>query len=368
MSRIRLGDMLVQAQMVTSAQVDEALALQKERGIGRLGTLLVELGYVSEMQLAQVLSNQLSVPWVNLYHVDFSRELLNLIPAEVAEKYGCVPVYVRKVRKQGDTLFVATDDPTNESALTVIAQHAAMPVKPMVASSSDVRDAIRVYYFGGRPSATAAAAPVKKKAPSIAAPPPTRPSIAPVELDDSELEDEEGPELTVAEIPRAAKVPEEAVTSSEAEALTSAELEAAPELAAEAKTQASVESPPEPVVAPQPVPAEQSRPAIAPAAAAEPAPAPKKKARTITLTLLDGTTVTLPAPGQKKAAEQAPQESLTTRDLIAALQARAEGKDVSAVLPDARWEPIVAALLSLLLRKGLIADWEFVEEWSKHRR
>lgn len=118
---------------------------------------------------------------------------------------------------------------------------------------------------------------------------------------------------------------------------------------------------------------EGSRPAIAPAAlAAEAAPvpaaAPQKKARTITLTLLDGTTVTLPAPGQKKAAEQAPQESLTTRDLIAALQARAEGKDVSAVLPDARWEPLFAALLSLLLRKGLIADWEFVEEWSKHRR
>ena len=126
MSRIRLGDMLVQAQMLKPQHVDEALAVQKERG-GRLGGILVELGYVSEMQLAQVLSNQLSVPWVNLYHVDFSRDLLNLVPAELAEKYSLVPVYVRKVRKSGDTLFVATDDPLNDAALSAISQHVSMP-------------------------------------------------------------------------------------------------------------------------------------------------------------------------------------------------------------------------------------------------
>jgi type IV pilus assembly protein PilB len=327
MSRIRLGDMLVQAQMVSPAQIDEALAHQRERG-GRLGELLVELGHVTEVQLAQVLSNQLSVPWVNLYHVDFSRELLNLLPAEMAEKYGAIPVYVRKVRKQGDTLFVATDDPTNDLSLAEIAVQVDMPVKPMVASSSDVRNAIRVYYFGGRE--TAATAPiVKRRPPSIAAPPPSAvPSIAPIELDPAEL-DEEASEPSIA----AATAP-------------------APAAAAAAPA-------PSPAAAPTPTPA---------AAPAAPAPKKKKRGKMITLTLLDGTTVTLPASGDKKGAEDVPDEALTTRDLIQALQARAEGKDVSSVLPDARWEPLFAALLSLLLRKGLIADWEFVEEWSKHRR
>jgi type IV pilus assembly protein PilB len=87
----------------------------------------------------------------------------------------------------------------------------------------------------------------------------------------------------------------------------------------------------------------------------------------ITMTLLDGTVVSLPVGG-KKAAEEPADESLTTRDLIAALVARAEGKDVSAILPEGKWEPIFAALLAILLRKGLMADWEFVEEWSKHKR
>lgn len=320
MSRIRLGDMLVAAQMVTQQQIDEALAFQKARG-GLLGEALVELGYLSEMQIAQAISNQLSVPWVNLYHIDFSRELLNLITPEFAEKFGCIPVYVRKVRQQGPTLFVATDDPTNDAALQEIADMINMPVKPMVASSSDVQNAIRVYYFGGKPLASSP----QPKRPSIAAPPPAKPSIPPVELDVTELEVE---------------LPELKISSSPA-----------------AKSEQ-----------PKPAPKKSVRPA--PAAkekTAEPSPTPQKRpAKMITLTLLDGTVVTLPA--KKKQAEEAPEQGLTTRDLIAALIARAEGKDVSSILPDQRWEPIMAALLSLLLRKGLIADWEFVEEWNKHRR
>jgi len=58
---------------------------------------------------------------------------------------------------------------------------------------------------------------------------------------------------------------------------------------------------------------------------------------------------------------------LTASDLVQALMAKAHGKDVSSVLPDGSWEPLFAALLSLLIRKGLIADWEFVDEWKKKR-
>ena len=55
-------------------------------------------------------------------------------------------------------------------------------------------------------------------------------------------------------------------------------------------------------------------------------------------------------------------------DLIAALRARALGKDTSAVLPDANWESLFAALLSVLIRKGLVADWEFVDELARHSK
>jgi len=103
--------------------------------------------------------------------------------------------------------------------------------------------------------------------------------------------------------------------------------------------------------------------AAAPAEAAAPT-----GVKMVTLTLLDGTTVRLPAPGSKRQdAQQATEGGLTASDLVSALLARAQGADVSDVLPDQQWEVLFASLLTLLIRKGLLADWEFVEEWKKRQ-
>jgi hypothetical protein len=91
----------------------------------------------------------------------------------------------------------------------------------------------------------------------------------------------------------------------------------------------------------------------------------------IELTLLDGTTVRLPAKTRKRSgpARDEPrqtEEQLTARDLVAALRAAAHGADASDILGEnARWEAMFAALLSLLLKKHLIADWEYVDEYRK---
>lgn len=291
--RLRLGDMLVAAGLVTEAQVQEALSTQRDTG-RRLGETLVELGYVTEGQMTQVLSNQLSIPWVNLYHVDFSRELLELVPAEVAEEHRLVPVYVRHVRRHGDTLYVAMDDPINTDALQKVADHAGLPTKPMVAAPTDIQNAIRVYYLG----------------------------LAPLE---EEPEEEEGEAQVI-------------LVDDDEEEPPSEAREAAPE---------RDEGP-----------------------GAQPSMPPPPRSRSFrTLTLLDGTVVRLPG-GEKKARkkEARSERGLTTRDLIHALRARAAGEDVSDVLPDDAWEPLFATLLSVLLRKGLIADWEFVDEWKKQTR
>lgn len=275
--------MLVAAGLVTEPQVREALSAQRDTG-RRLGETLVELGYVTEPQMTQVLSNQLSIPWVNLYHVDFSRELLELVPAEVAEEHRLVPVYVRHIRRQGDTLYVAMDDPMNGDALQRVADHAGLPTKAMVAAPTDIENAIRVYYLG----------------------------LAPLE-EEEEDDDAEAQVILVDQD-------------------------------------------------------EEAEEAFAPVAPSMPPPARSGPATSFrTLTLLDGTVVRLPG-GPKKKRETSPGRRLTTRDLIHALRARAAGEDVSDVLPDDAWEPLFATLLSVLLRKGLIADWEFVDEWKKQTR
>jgi hypothetical protein len=144
-ARIPLGQLLVDARILSAEQLEQALAHQKSDG-RRLGTLLVEGGYVSETQLTQILSQQLSVPWASLHHIDFSRQLLNLVPRQVAEKYCLVPIYVRHVRGLGDTLYLAMDDPTNDDALKECAHWSGLPARAMIASPSDIRNAIRVYY------------------------------------------------------------------------------------------------------------------------------------------------------------------------------------------------------------------------------
>jgi type IV pilus assembly protein PilB len=363
-ARIRLGDLLVASNVVTESQLAEALAKQKETG-RRLGETLVAMGYVTELQVAQTLSHQLSVPWVNLLHVDFSRELLNLVSADVAVASRVVPVYVRRVRQQGDVLFVATDDPLNEQALLAVAGHVGMPVKAMVASALDLRNALRVYY--GR---------------VVAAPEPLAPAPPP----DAELEIEvDVPVSVVHSLRPAAAAPREAPSEPapipatrvkpkpKDEPTSKEEPATAPVALVQAKPKPSVPGSEGFKAEPSPEASPSAAAAAAPAEEVREEPRPRKKRsapsrpRMLTLTLLDGTQVKLPAP-TPQTEETSAEHHLTSRDLIQALLLHAEGKDVSAVLRDAHWETLFAALLSILLKKGLVADWEFVEEWTKMRR
>jgi type IV pilus assembly protein PilB len=323
-ARVRLGELLVDAQIITRQQLEDMLALQKRDG-RRIGTLLVEAGLVSETQVTQILSQQLSVPWVSLYHIDFSRQLLNLVSQELAERYCLVPIFVRKVRGLGQTLYVAMDDPSDERAHAEVSQFSGLPVRAMIAPPTDIRSALRAYYGAGMESSSLSEAVADAAA---VAPPPAR--------------------------------------------------EALPAAAAEAPR--VVEAPPSPApvvaVAPKAASTDDSGPTIE----AHEIPFPRRgsKQRMVTLTLLDGTKVNLPAKSAAQPKKRLPSdppvteapaaagEGLTARDLVAALRALSHGADATEILGEnVRWEALFSALLSLMLKKHLIADWEFVEEYKK---
>ena len=312
-ARVRLGELLVQAQIIDAEQLEQALELQKSDP-RRLGTLLVERGLVTETQVTQILSQQLSVPWVSLYHTDFSRQLLNHVSQELAEDLCLIPIFMRRVRGYGDVLYVAMDDPTNEAAKEAVARYSGLPVRAMIAPPSHIRSAIRAYYGPSEPPAMHSSLP-----PDVFSTIP--PSVV------------EGP-------PKAGPG----------------------------------------AVLPNPVPSAQaveepvpdSGPVIEARETSMPPPRKKSGARMVTLTLLDGTKVNLPAsksPRQPTPAPSTPapaEEGLTARDMVAALRAVSHGADASEILGNqVNWQGMFATLLSLLLRKHLIADWEFVEEYKK---
>jgi type IV pilus assembly protein PilB len=337
--RLRLGELLLQAKLITPERLEDALTLQRAQG-RKLGQVLIDLAIVNETQLTQALGQQLSVPWVSLYHIDFSRQLLNLVPREIAERYCVVPIYVRRVRKQGETLYVAMDDPTHEAALEAVRQSSSLPVRPMIAAPSDIRSAIRVYYEG------ADSDPL----------PPTvgEPVVGPLTVRSNAA----GIEQPGVKQP---SPPPPAPAAAEPAPAEPAPAEPAPEVAV-------------------PVP-EPSQPASRPGGDS-PDAWPEVEARTmelpprkggpkmVALTLLDGTTIKLPAKPRRQREEESARSpgpyvigEMTARDLIKALHAVAEGADAGEVFGDrVPVEAICAAILSLLLKKGLVADWEFVEE------
>ncbi len=378
MARQRIGELLVSAGVISEADLARALEMPRAPG-QKLGDMLVQLGMVTEAQLTQILGQQFSVPWVSLYHIDFSRQLLNLISREIADKYCLIPIYVRRVRRQ-DTLYVAMADPSNETALDEVSKVVGLPSKPMIAAPSDIRNAIRVYYGAG--PATAAAALSSSVSPKAAskpptpvsraeesAPPPTKISIAPAAAspepppvaEEDVLEEEAGPP-TVLEDPQTVEVAAAILNEGDRPTLLNetAESPAAPKdlaLASESGDSPGAE------------PEIEAREIVV---------KPKFGGPMIAITMLDGTTIQLPQRKKKRDLandDEAPisepgAESvggLTARDLIAALRAVAQGHDAGgAVLgDDGKWEKLYATLLSLLLRKGLIADWEFIEELRK---
>ena len=83
----KLGEMLLKARLVTEAQLQKALEHQKEKG-GKLGKNLVDLGFIKDDQITQLLSQQFGVPAVNLAQFkDIDPQVIRLIPADVARKY-----------------------------------------------------------------------------------------------------------------------------------------------------------------------------------------------------------------------------------------------------------------------------------------
>ena len=96
----RMGQRLLEAQLISEEQIRTALQVQEVSG-SRLGSILVEMGAVSESTLLQFLSQQYGVSTIDLSTCQVDPELLTLIPVEMAKKYTVIPV-----RKTGVTTHV----------------------------------------------------------------------------------------------------------------------------------------------------------------------------------------------------------------------------------------------------------------------
>ena len=108
MRTLRIGELLVAEGLLDKKELDEALTAQQIYG-GRLGTVLVEHGFVHEDDVARLLARQLGVPVAGREDLaDVPDDVVSLVPQHLAEKFGIVPY-----RFNGSRVTLAMADPTN---------------------------------------------------------------------------------------------------------------------------------------------------------------------------------------------------------------------------------------------------------------
>ena len=149
MNRPKLGDMLIEANLIDEVQMRIALQEQKQRGT-RFGSTLLALHFIDENVLTAFLSRQLDIPCVSLSNIEIPSRLLMAVPKDLALRYHILPV-----REDKGILHVAMCDPMDWETTEALETHTGWSVVPMVAPQSSILDCIERHYPGpyvGRPS------------------------------------------------------------------------------------------------------------------------------------------------------------------------------------------------------------------------
>jgi len=142
--RIRIGDLLVKAGVITELQLKAALAEQHQWG-GKLGDILVRMEFLTEEVLVRALSKQTGIARADLSG-DGDKSALATVPADTAEEFGVVPV---GLKDQGRTLVVAMSDPLNISATDhLVSLTGGRKIETQLAGASAIRNAISRWYRG----------------------------------------------------------------------------------------------------------------------------------------------------------------------------------------------------------------------------
>lgn len=138
----RIGDYLVNQGLITSEQLQQVLDAQKaSNGSKKFGDVVVELGFMSEVNFAKALAGNLRVQYVDLDNVEINTEAVQMVPEALARKHTVIAINV-----QGKRLTVATNDPVNFIVLEDIKVSTGMDTVPVLATTSAINKAIGKCY------------------------------------------------------------------------------------------------------------------------------------------------------------------------------------------------------------------------------
>ena len=138
-----LGEILVENDIITAQQLNDALSRQREQG-GLIGEIIVKLDYATEEEITQCISFQYGFPYIPLENYDIPKELTSLVPKEIVKSYCFLPI-----DKVADTLIIAMANPLNTEAISHLERITSLSVQIFISTPSDIRNAINGCYGGG---------------------------------------------------------------------------------------------------------------------------------------------------------------------------------------------------------------------------
>ncbi len=144
--KLRLGDVLVNEQVITQEQLDKALGIQRGSG-KKLGEVLVDEGITTEEGIARALSSQLGIDMIELQNVKIPEEILKLVPSNVLKKHKMIPF--EYAADSLNILRVAMSDPMDMYAMDDISIITNLQVEAVAATTRSVMLALDKYYGQG---------------------------------------------------------------------------------------------------------------------------------------------------------------------------------------------------------------------------
>ena len=141
--KLRLGDILITQGVIVASDLEKALEAQK--GTGRkLGEVMVDEGITTEEAIAEALSSQMNIEYVNLTGIQVSENVIQLVPSNVAKKYTAIPIMFDE--NNANVLVVAMADPMDMDALDDFAIITDFQIAPVVATRKQIVLLIDKYY------------------------------------------------------------------------------------------------------------------------------------------------------------------------------------------------------------------------------
>lgn len=141
MARKKLGEMLIEAGVLTESQLRDALLEQRRWG-GTIGRMLVEKRFIREADLVAVLSQQFNVPVVDLDRLAIPRAVLELVPGDLAHELSVVP-FAQPMK----FLDVAMAEPNNAGVIDELRIRTQLNIRPHLAGPKSLERALAKYYL-----------------------------------------------------------------------------------------------------------------------------------------------------------------------------------------------------------------------------